>query len=149
MPSCAISEDLLHTVQMAGLPIGVSVLCPGWVRTKIIDADRNWPTELGSKPPDDPLRDVIEHHYRRAIDEGAQPALIADAVADAIRADRFWVIPQPDFLELAARRWSTIVEGADPTPFEHVPGMPPRAQIVAEVLAALGLGEPATPRGTA
>ena len=80
----AISEDLLHTVQMAGLPIGVSVLCPGWVRTKIIDADRNWPSDLGSKPPDDPLRDVIEHHYRRAIDEGAQPALIADAVADAI-----------------------------------------------------------------
>ena len=47
----AISEGLYNVVTMAGLPIGVSVLCPGWVRTQIMDADRNWPAELGEKPP--------------------------------------------------------------------------------------------------
>ena len=39
---------------VAGLPIGVSVLCPGWVRTNITDADRNWPAELGERPLADP-----------------------------------------------------------------------------------------------
>ena len=140
----AISEDLYFAMDLAGLPVGVSVLCPGWVRTRIIDADRNGPAELGAKPADDPTRGVMEQHVRRAIDEGAQPAFVADAVADAIEAQRFWVIPQHEFLELAIRRWETIAEHSDPVPNEHVPGMPPRAQIVAEVLAALGLTPGAT-----
>jgi NAD(P)-dependent dehydrogenase (short-subunit alcohol dehydrogenase family) len=135
----AISEDLYHAMDMSGLPVGVSVLCPGWVRTSIIDADRNWPAELGDKPQDDPTRGVMERHVRRAIDEGVQPAFIADAVADAVEAGRFWVIPQTEFLDLAVGRWATIGERADPVPNEHVPGMPPRSQIVAEVMAALGL----------
>ena len=49
----AISEDLYHAMQVAGLPVGVSVLCPGWVRTQIVDADRNWPSELGPRPDDE------------------------------------------------------------------------------------------------
>ena len=55
----AISEDLYNMVSVAGLPIGVSVLCPGWVRTSIIDADRNWPAELGERPPDRPGEGVM------------------------------------------------------------------------------------------
>ncbi len=139
----AISEDLHHTMQLAGLPVGVSVLCPGWVRTNIIDADRNWPAEFGERPENDPAGDVMEQYVRRAIDEGAQPAFIADAVADAVQAGRFWVIPQDEFLDLVVSRWATISERADPVAHEHVPGMPPRSQIVAEVMAALGLEAPA------
>ena len=144
----AISEDLYHSMQMTALPVGISVLCPGWVRTKIIDADRNWPAELGAKPADDPTRDALEHHYRRAIDEGAQPAMVADAVADAVQEGRFWVIPQLEFLDLAASRWATIAERADPVPHEHVPGMPPRSEIIAEVMAALGLDAPPSAAAT-
>ena len=44
----AISEGLYRNMKLAGLPIGVSVLCPGWVNTNIMDADRNWPADLGS-----------------------------------------------------------------------------------------------------
>ena len=138
----AMSEDLYHAMQVSGLPVGVSVLCPGWVRTQIVDADRNWPSELGPKPEDEVMFRVVEGHFRRAIAEGAQPAMIADAVADAVMADRFWVIPQDEFLELAAARWSSIVERVNPVQFEQVPGMPPRSQIVAEVMAALGLATP-------
>ncbi len=145
----AISEDLYHAMQVSGLPVGVSVLCPGWVRTQIVDADRNWPSELGPRPDDEVVFRVIEGHFRRAIAEGAQPAMIADAVADAVTAGRFWVIPQQDFLELAIRRWEAIGERADPVQFEQVPGMPPRSQIVAEVMAALGLTPPESAPGTA
>lgn len=144
----AITEDLLSTVQMAGLPIGVSVLCPGWVRTRIIDADRNWPASLGEKPADDPTRDVVEQHYRRAINEGATPAAVADAVVDAIITGQFWVIPHQDFLDLVVQRWDTIAERVDPAPAEQVPGMPPRAQIVAEVMGALGLDPTGSAPGT-
>ena len=138
----AISEDLFHTVKGAELPIGVSVLCPGWVRTNIVDADRNWPSELGEKPADDPANAVFREHVTRALAEGRTPASVADAVADAIAADRFWVIPHQDFLDIAIARWETIGEQVDPEPAEHVPGMPPRSQMIAEVMAALGTSEP-------
>jgi NAD(P)-dependent dehydrogenase (short-subunit alcohol dehydrogenase family) len=135
----AISEDLFNTVRVAGIPVGVSVLCPGWVRTGILDADRNWPSELGDKPTNDAGGMVFEQHARRAIEEGSNPAYVADAVVDAVVADRFWVIPHQEFLDVVAQRWETILERADPAPAEHVPGMPPRSQIIAEVTAALGL----------
>jgi len=135
----AITESLYNTVTMAGLPVGVSVLCPGWVRTKILDSERNWPAELGDRPPTDPAAAITEVHVRRAIDEGATPAGVADAVVDAVTAGRFWVIPHQEFLDLAVSRWHDIAERVDPRPAEEVPGMPPRSQIMAEVAAALGL----------
>jgi NAD(P)-dependent dehydrogenase (short-subunit alcohol dehydrogenase family) len=46
----AISEDLYRAMNVPTLPIGVSVLCPGWVRTSILQADRNWPQGLGAVP---------------------------------------------------------------------------------------------------
>jgi NAD(P)-dependent dehydrogenase (short-subunit alcohol dehydrogenase family) len=134
----AITEDLFNMIKGADLPIGVSVLCPGWVRTSIVDADRNWPASLGEKPADDPAAEIPRKYATRAIAEGRTPASVADAVADAILADRFWVIPHQDFLDLCIDRWASIAERADPLAPEDVPGMPPRSQILAEVAAALG-----------
>ena len=62
----ALSEDLYGTVRQMGLNIGVSVLCPGWVQTGIVQADRNWPDELGEAPPMGLGADVIFGHVARA-----------------------------------------------------------------------------------
>ncbi|MEX2267061.1 MAG: hypothetical protein WEA75_00095 [Acidimicrobiia bacterium] len=35
------------------------------------------------------------------------------------------------------KRWESIAEGVNPSPPEQIPGMPPRSQLVAEVLAAM------------
>ena len=37
--------------------------------------------------------------------------------------------------------WHQIAERRNPEPPEHLPGMPPRSQIVNEVLAALGMAQ--------
>ena len=140
----ALSEDLFHNMTAAGLPVGVSVLCPGWVHTGIIDSERNWPAELGAPPPSDPAGEIISGHIRRALAEGATPAYIADTVFDAVAGSRFWVLPQQDFLDIAVDRWGSIAEHANPTQAAQVPGMPPRDQIRDEVLAALGLTPPAS-----
>jgi NAD(P)-dependent dehydrogenase (short-subunit alcohol dehydrogenase family) len=129
----AITEDLYRDVKVAGLPVGVSCLCPGWVRTGIIDSARNWPAGLGELPPPAAAAAVTTPHARRAIDEGMPPAAVADLVADAIAADRFWVFTGPEFIEVALRRWHTIAEGRDPQTEVDLPGMTPAKQIVAEV----------------
>ena len=142
----AISEDLFSTLRVAGLPIGVSVLCPGWVRTNIIDADRNWPAELGEKPVEDPANAVFRKYAERAIAEGRTPASVADAVFDAITAARFWVIPHQDFVDIATERWHRIADRLDPEPPEQLPGMPPLSQLIDEVTAVMGGGAELTPR---
>lgn len=120
----AISEDLYTAMQVAALPVGVSVLCPGWVRTRIIDADRNWPGGLGEVPPPSATAGVTVPYGRRAVDQGMEPAAVADLVADAIAADRFWVLTDPEFTQVAVRRWQAIAEGRDPQIDADIPGMP-------------------------
>jgi NAD(P)-dependent dehydrogenase (short-subunit alcohol dehydrogenase family) len=134
----AITEDLYRTTRMAGLPIGVSVLCPGWVRTGILDAGRNWPERLGERPPDSAESAVMAPIVRRVIDEGTTPAAVADMVADAIEAQRFWVFTGPEWLELAVRRWHGIADGQNPELDANIPGMPPIQEVLAEVMRALG-----------
>jgi NAD(P)-dependent dehydrogenase (short-subunit alcohol dehydrogenase family) len=134
----AITEDLYRMARLVGLPIGVSVLCPGWVRTGIIDADRNWPDRLGERPPDSAESAVTIPIVRRVIDEGTTPAAVADLVADAVEAERFWVFTGPEWLELAVRRWHGIADGQNPDVDVDMPGLPPAQELIAEVMRVLG-----------
>lgn len=137
----ALTESLYHSMQAAGLGVGVSCLCPGWVRTGIIESDRNWPSELGEPPGVDAGAEIRRAHIRRAVDEGMQPAVVADLVVESIREDRYWVLPHPEWVEMAMERFHRIGEAANPVQPEHFPGLPPRSQMVAEILRAMGLDD--------
>jgi NAD(P)-dependent dehydrogenase (short-subunit alcohol dehydrogenase family) len=110
----AISEDLYSSVAAAGIPVGVSVLCPGWVHTRIADAGRNWPERLGDPPPRSPVAGMMTEPFRQAIGTGLAPDAVADLVADAVAADRFWIFTDPAFTQAALRRWHRIAEGRNP-----------------------------------
>jgi NAD(P)-dependent dehydrogenase (short-subunit alcohol dehydrogenase family) len=142
----ALSEDLYLDLQARLAPVGVSCLCPGWVRTDIVDADRNWPADHGAVPERAVTTGAIEHHLRRAIAEGMTPAEVADRVATAIAEDRFWVLPDPEWLEIAADRWDSIRTGANPSRPEQMPGLPPTSRLFEEIIASV-LGERDTPAG--
>jgi NAD(P)-dependent dehydrogenase (short-subunit alcohol dehydrogenase family) len=144
----AISEDLYRAMKIAGLPVGVSVLCPGWVRTSIHQAKRNWPQSLGEVPPSAMTAGLTAPYVQRAIDEGMAPAAVADLVADAIAADRFWVFTDPRFTQMALDRWQRIAEGDNPQIEVDAPGFPPGSQLVAEIRRLLaGPGSELSPRG--
>lgn len=138
----AISENLYNSMSVAGLPVGVSVLCPGWVRTKIMDASRNWPASLGEQPPPSLGSEVVSKHVRHAIDEAIRPDAVADLVADAVVEGRFWIFTEQPFVDLAVDRWQRIAERANPDRGVDVPGMPPTEQLREEVLQHLGMASP-------
>jgi NAD(P)-dependent dehydrogenase (short-subunit alcohol dehydrogenase family) len=138
----AITEGLYHQMQMIGGAVGVSCLCPGWVRTGIADAERNWPADMGTRPEMSVSSKVAKTYLDRAIDEGTTPASVADLVAESIEANRFWVFPHQDFLDMCIERWHLIADRHNPVEPERTPGMPPRSQMVAEVLDALGMAPP-------
>jgi NAD(P)-dependent dehydrogenase (short-subunit alcohol dehydrogenase family) len=139
----AISESLYRSMRLAGLPVGVSVLCPGWVNTNIMDAARNWPADLGEQPPQAFGSEVAEPHVRKAIAEAIQPAEVAAFVADAVAVGKFWVFTGQEWVDLVAQRWNGIAEGEEPQLDVQVPGMPPTAQLADEIRNLLGqvLGE--------
>jgi NAD(P)-dependent dehydrogenase (short-subunit alcohol dehydrogenase family) len=141
----AMTENLFHSMTAAMMPVGVSCLCPGWVRTGIMSSERNWPAELGPLPETDPIAEFSMGYAKRAIDEGMAPAMVADLVLSSIEAGRFWVLPHQDWMEIAIERWHRIAEGVDPVPPEGIPGIPPRDQIIAEVMALLESMTPPDP----
>src|SRR5438067_2268497 len=49
-----LSETLASELALHGSPVKVSVLCPGWVNTRIHEADRNRPSELRQDNPENP-----------------------------------------------------------------------------------------------
>ena len=134
----AISEGLYKSMIFAGLPIGVSVVCPGWVRTNIMDASRNWPASLGEQPPPSFEAEVTVPHVQKAIDDAIPPARVADLVADAVVDGRFWVFTEQPFVDLCISRWQSIADGANPEIDIDVPGLPPTAQLREEVQRLLG-----------
>ncbi len=137
----ALTENLHFYAQTSMLPVGVSVLCPGFVRTNILDSGRNFAGDPAVLERDQ-IGEVTFTHAKRAIDEGMQPAMVADQVADAIVAGKFWILPDKAFKELAIARWATIADELNPVPASQWPGMAPFSQIAQDVMSALGIDSP-------
>jgi NAD(P)-dependent dehydrogenase (short-subunit alcohol dehydrogenase family) len=107
----ALSESLHFQLAQHGGAVGVSVLCPGWVRTRIGDSDRNRPADLEPPPPVDP---GLLAGMRHLLDSGMEPAQVAGHVVDAIRAGRFYVLTHPEMNEGIRRRAEEILAGGPP-----------------------------------
>ena len=87
----ALSEGLHRDLKLRGAAIGASVLCPGLVNTQIFDAERNRPPSLGSRS--DPPAGALQ--MKAMLATGKEPREVADIVFDAIREERFYVLPHP------------------------------------------------------
>ncbi len=112
-----LTEGLYHDLQAAGARIGVSVLCPGLTATRIIEAERNRPAALANvaeRTPEAAARRQAMQAYFLA--EGMPPAETARIVLEAIRAERFYILPHPDIKTAVERRMRDILEDRNPTP---------------------------------
>ena len=89
----AISEALQQELAMTGARIGVSVLCPAIVNTRIGEAERNRPADLsnGSEAEAPPQAQAFGEAFRAMLASGIPPQDVADAVVEAIRNDRLYV----------------------------------------------------------
>ena len=109
----AMSEVLYKDLQTAGSPVGVSVLCPGFVQTRIAESDRN-------RPPWAPERNVEGAEELRAViqamvDGGITPAAAADKVIDAVKTNTFYILTHPELTEAIQIRCDDMVQGRPPT----------------------------------
>jgi NAD(P)-dependent dehydrogenase (short-subunit alcohol dehydrogenase family) len=117
----ALSESLHFDLQITGGAVGVSVLCPEWVRTNIADAERNRPEDVAPTEPgpgapwvDGVDGDTVRAFMQALVETGLDPADVADQVLDAIRSRRFWILTHPTTLDTARRRWDAIASDGQP-----------------------------------
>lgn len=113
-----LTETLYHDLKLIHAKIGVSVLCPGFVRTQICDAGRNRPLEY-SKPGDisepTPQEKMIAQFIRAGVEQGKSPEEIAALTFSAIQNKRFYIIPDADFKQTVQQRLENIVNLQNPT----------------------------------
>lgn len=117
-----ISEAMHVELQMLHPEVGISVLCPGWVRTRINESDRNQPLDVAAAASaGDPAAEqgpVSAAQLKSLIDsfvaEGLQPAAVADMVLDAIRSRRFYILTHPEWQSMVRDRVDRMLGGEDP-----------------------------------
>lgn len=92
----AASESLAHELLRTGEPIGVSVICPGVVDTRMPEAERNRPPQVPPTDADPQRRALKAQLLADAARVGMAPAAVAAMVVDAIRERRFFVLTHPE-----------------------------------------------------
>ena len=111
-----LSETLHHELTLSGTKLKVSVLCPAWVNTALADADRNRPAELtDAGATKSPQSEMVELALRQFLETGLPPEQVADAVLDAIRDEKFYILTHPEGNEVIEARMHDILEGRKPT----------------------------------
>lgn len=111
----ALSEALYVQLLQYGAHVGVSVLCPGWVKTQILNSDRNRPAELEPPPEPDPAWAAARELARQMVESGIEPVEVAIQVVDAIRAGRFYVLTHPEMNDAIRRRTENVLAGGPPS----------------------------------
>jgi len=109
----AMSEGLRTQLEPDG--IGISVLCPHFVRTGIGDSGRNRPARYGTAPVLDPATRAaaLVAEISRQIEAGLDPAAVAARVLEAIRANELYVFTHPNMRVEVDERFAAIQAAMD------------------------------------
>lgn len=121
----AIMETLhLEMQRDRNADVGVSVLCPGVVRTNIATAQRNRPEELRRqrrpRPEGEAPSETADARRRNAniaaaLERGMDPSEVAAKVIEAMYERRFWVLSHPELLADVNHRNQQLADLENPT----------------------------------
>jgi NAD(P)-dependent dehydrogenase (short-subunit alcohol dehydrogenase family) len=109
----AMSEGLAMELKPHG--VGVSVLCPGFVRTRIGESGRNRPQRYGPAVAPEPASAgaTLTAHIVEQLAAGLDPAEVAARVLAAIRDDELYVFTHPEMRWEVDDRFAAIAAAFD------------------------------------
>lgn len=108
------TEALYASLRDLGAPIGVTMLCPGLVNTRIYESERNRPENLrpasGAAAEIPELQAVAAELYTQAL----SPDAVAEQVFDAVNADRLYQITSDQFDDAIRDRADAMLARRNP-----------------------------------
>src|ERR1700719_3066131 len=109
----SMSEGLAMQLQPHG--IGVSVLCPEYVRTRIGESGRNRPERYGASPQLDPASQAAQvvAEIARRLEAGIDPGQVAAKVLEAIKNEQFYIFTHPNMRQAVDGRCVAIQAAMD------------------------------------
>ena len=109
----SMSEGLAMQLEPHG--IGVSVLCPSFVRTRIGESGRNRPGRYGQSKPLDPASPAaaMVAGIATQIEAGIDPASVAVRVLTAIRENELYIFTHPGMRAQVEPRFAAILAAMD------------------------------------
>jgi NAD(P)-dependent dehydrogenase (short-subunit alcohol dehydrogenase family) len=107
----ALSEGLRNELGPRG--IGVSVLCPGFIRTNIADSRRNLPERFGGLARGSPLDDARRDKLAERISRGIDPLYVGELVREGIENDWPYIFTDCEFEPMIEARFTEIKRGFD------------------------------------
>jgi NAD(P)-dependent dehydrogenase (short-subunit alcohol dehydrogenase family) len=110
----ALSETLHQDLALLNATVKVSVLCPSFTNTRILDSARNRPAALADTGQ--PEQNATRQLGRQLLAAGQSPDEVVDAVIDAIRSERFYVFPYPRWRDRVRTRFEDMLGERGPSP---------------------------------
>lgn len=107
----ALSEALQLDLDAEDASIGVSVLCPGFIATRITESERNRPAELTNAAPIPAVARTTT-----GVTATMDASQVAEQVVEAIMTDRFWILTHERYRDVIQERAAGIGTDARPEP---------------------------------
>lgn len=113
----SLSESVYNELAAANSNVGISVLCPGFVNTRIAESDRNRPEQAGMAGLADPEEaELIRSMVREFFDAQQSPEPVAEAVFQAIVNKQFYVYTDDVWMHAIKERHEDVQLARNPRP---------------------------------
>ena len=106
----ALTETLQRELIAEQSPVRASVLCPGVVKTRIVESARNRPAENAAAHHRSSEEEKFFKFSGSMIAEGMDPAEVARMVETAIREQQFWILTHPGWHDVLRARVEALAK---------------------------------------
>lgn len=120
-----LTEGLWHHLRAANSNVSASVLCPGFVNTQIVNAERNKPSEFGDKIESTPEQAAAAQVM---LGGGMDPSDVADLVWQSMVDDQLYILPHDGWRDVVRGRVEAILDGQQPVDVDFQKMLARRAQ---------------------
>ena len=110
-----LMECLRRELEERQSPVGASVLCPGPVKTAIVQSHATRLGAEGERTDTAEGRSFLTGSGALLAETGKEPAAVADLVVDAVRTNRFWILTHPEWADVLRSRVEAMVTSGDLT----------------------------------
>ncbi len=91
-------------------------MCPGWVNTKLMEAERNRPeTPREDSVETTPEGEIMYKIIQGLVQDGLDPLDVGRLVVESVKENRFYILTHPEWNDMIRARMENILEGRNPT----------------------------------